>query len=371
MTLALREQKPHFPKITSDDVFLQLRKEVNEIVEQLEPQRRRTILMKAVLFPLLYVVLWVSAMVFGAESPAIFYSCYIGMGFMLVVIFLNIIHDAVHGTIFRSRKWNDRYVRLFDLMGANSYIWRLRHVRFHHNYPNVCGWDTDIEQSELFRVFPHGGYSRFHRYQHLYLPLIYPLFLFNWLLVRDFRDFFERRKTVHKLVNIPKGEYVKLILCKTFFFSYLLFVPVFFFGFSWGQAFSAFFLMILGASIFALLVLLPPHANTESAFPLPDAHNSMPSSWFMHMMQTTNDVQADNWFTRNFMGCFHYHVAHHLFPHVNHVYYPEVTQKLVELAVRQNLPYRAMPLLTALKKHFLLIKQNGSPAGFSIWEETM
>jgi linoleoyl-CoA desaturase len=62
----------------------------------------------------------------------------------------------------------------------------------------VNGWDTDIEQSDIFRVFPNGGYSKYHKYQHIYMPFLYPLFLFNWLVVRDFKDFFNKKKTVRK-----------------------------------------------------------------------------------------------------------------------------------------------------------------------------
>jgi linoleoyl-CoA desaturase len=362
--------KPHFSKGTNESIFQQLRADVNEIVKELEPKRKWEIQFKAFLFPFMYLALWVSALVWGGNNPYIYYACYLGLGVMLVIIFLNIIHDAVHGTIFNSKKLNDNYVYLFDLMGANSFIWKLRHVRFHHNYPNVNGWDTDIEQSDIFRVFPNGGFSKYHKYQHIYMPFLYPLFLFNWLVIRDFKDFFNKTKTVRKLVHIPTVEYFKLFLFKAFFFSYTIIIPKLVLGISWGQALGGFVLMVLTASLFALTVLLPPHANTESEFPLPDENNALPQNWFMHMLQTTNDVKEDNWFTRFFMGSFNYHVVHHLFPNVNHVYYPEITKKLEEYAAKHSLPYRRFPLLVALKNHFVLIKKNGT-GDFNIWEESM
>lgn len=362
--------KPQYSRGTNEKVFQQLRADVKEIVRELEPERSWEIKLKAFLFPLMYLGLWAAAMIWGGQNPYIYYACFFSLGLMLVFIFLNIIHDAVHGTIFESRKWNDRYVYLFDLMGANSYIWKLRHVRFHHNYPNVHGWDTDIEQSDLARVFPSGPFSKFHKYQHIYLPMLYPLFLFNWLVIRDFKDFFSRKKTVRKLITIPPVEYVKLFLFKGFFFFYMIILPKMLLNISWGQAIGGFLVMVFTASIFALFVLLPPHANTESEFPLPDGDNKLPQNWFMHMLQTTNDVKEDNWFTRFFMGCFNYHVVHHLFPNVNHVYYPEITRKLEQYATEYDLPYRRAPLLTSLANHYRLIKKNGR-SDFDIWEETM
>ena len=132
------------------------------------------------------------------------------MGFLLVLNFLNLIHEAVHSTLFKNKRVNNWYVHFFDLMGANSYIWKIRHIRLHHNYPNVMGWDSDIEQSSLARIFPHGPFSAVHKYQHIYLPFLYPLYLLNWLLVRDFKDYFSRKKLVWKVADIPRKEYVKL-----------------------------------------------------------------------------------------------------------------------------------------------------------------
>jgi len=349
-------------------MFYQLRQEVNSLVAQLEPKRKQSIMLKALLFPILYILVYTSLLVWG-NNPAVFYTAYFSLGILLVVIFLNIIHDAVHGTIFSTKRLNEWYVYLFDLMGANSYTWRMRHVRFHHNYPNVSGWDTDIEQSKLARIFPSDERLRVHRFQHIYLPLLYPLYLLNWLLIRDFKDFFDKRRTIWKLTSIPRKEYAKLFLFKAIFLLYLIILPTLVLEVSWLKVLSGFLVMMFTASVFSLIVLLSPHANTSSEFPAPDENNHLPHNWMMHMLKTTNDVQSDNWFTRFCMGCFNFHVVHHLFPNVNHAYYPEVTELLKEYAARYNLPYKSFPLTTSLRKHYQLLKQNGATE--DIFEETM
>ena len=291
------------------------------------------------------------------------------MGLLIVINFLNLIHEAVHNTLFRRKLYNKFYINLFDLMGANSYIWKIRHTRLHHNYPNVLGWDSDIENSPLLRIFPHGAFSKYHKYQHIYLPLIYPTFLFNWLLIRDFKDFFPKKNIISKVASIPVIEYVKLFIFKAAFFFYTIVLPVMVLRISWGLALSAFFLMVFTASILALIVLLTPHANIESEFPLPGENSNMPSDWFLHQLSTTNDVSEDNWFTRFFMGCFNYHIAHHLFPYVNHVYYPEITKVIEQFTKDHQLPYRKLPLLVSLHNHYLLLKNNA--AHENLFEETM
>src|SRR2546421_745815 len=156
--------KPLYTKNGDEVIFKELRKEVRLIVSSLESSRGSMIIFKAILLPLIYFGIYLSALLLGANALVLF-SCYFLMGLLLVSIFLNVIHDAVHGSIFKSDKANKLYVYLFDLMGANSFIWKQRHIRFHHNYPNVNGWDTDIEQSNLARIFPSAGISKMHRYQ--------------------------------------------------------------------------------------------------------------------------------------------------------------------------------------------------------------
>jgi linoleoyl-CoA desaturase len=360
--------KPRYAKRSDDAIFQQLRQDVALLVQQLQPKRRGNILLKAVLFPAIYLFTYLIILVAGNQS-GIFYTGYFLLGVFLVVVFLNIIHDAVHGTIFSNKKLNQWYVYLFDLMGANSYVWRQRHIRFHHNYPNVNGWDTDIEQTNLARIFPNAKALYIHRYQHIYLPLLYPLYLFNWLLVRDFKDFFNKKKTIWKLVSIPRIEYIKLFAFKAFFLFYLIVIPKLVLAISWLQIITGFIIMIFTASVFSLMVLLSPHANTSSAFPLPDERNNLPDTWMMHMLYTTNDITNDNWFIRFFMGCFNYHVAHHLFPNINHIYYPEVTGLLKQYAAKYDLPYRQYPLGVSLAKHYRLLKENGVTD--DLFEQTM
>ena len=360
--------KPSFIKKPSEDLFNKLRSEVNEKVKQLAPVRQIEITIKAIVFPIAYFMIYGTALKYG-NNGFVLYGCYFLLGLFLVLNFLNLIHEAVHHTLFKNRRLNQWYVYFFDLMGANSFIWKIRHTRLHHNYPNVMGWDSDFEQSPIARVFPHGPFSKMHKYQHVYLPLIYPLYLFNWLLIRDFKDFFSKNQLIWKVSSIPKTEFVKLFVFKSIFIFYTLILPKIVLDLPWAEAITAFLTMIFTASIISLLVLLSPHANTESDFPMPDAKGTMPSTWFYHQLSTTNDVKEDNWFTRFFMGCFNFHIAHHLFPSVNHVYYPEITVIIKRFAKENNLPYRQFPLTTSLKNHYRLLKNNSFTE--NIFEETM
>ena len=361
-------QKPKYKRIADKD-FNRLRKEVLQTVKELEKSKKWQITAKVCLFPLFYASTYLFLLHKG-ENPYIFFGSYFLLGILLVSNFLNLIHDAVHGAIFRSNtKLNELYVHFFDLLGANSYIWRLRHIRLHHAYPNVMDWDSDLEQSPLARIFPQGKYRFVHKYQHIYLPFLYPLYLFNWLLVRDFRDFFRKNSIVKKVTEIPPGEYGKLFLFKAIFIGYLIVIPKYYLDLDWFTVLKGFVLLVFTASLFSLLVLLSPHANANSQFYEADSGGQLKYPWFEHQLRCTNDVSGNNLFTSFFMGNFNYHIAHHLFPDIHHIYYPEITRLIQEFAWENGMPYRRESLIGSLVSHYKLLKLNARRE--NIFEETM
>jgi linoleoyl-CoA desaturase len=323
--------------------------------------------LRAIIFPMLFFLLYLLALQ-QHQQPHLFLLLYMAMGVGIVLIFLNLVHEAVHNTLFQNKKMNRLLLYLFDLLGANSYIWKRRHTLLHHNFTNVAGWDSDIEQASIFRIFPNDPLQAMHKHQPRLMFLLYPFYLTNWLLVRDFKDFFQERQVIRKITRIPLLEYAKLFFFKAVFIGYILLVPVWV-GFDLGQVLLAFLLMLLTANCLALFVLLTPHTNTKNAFPQPDAQHTIHDTWFMHQFSTTNDVDGTNWFFRNVMANFNFHLAHHLFPRISYVYAPEVTEVIKAYANQHQLNYRTYPLLHALYYHYELIKKNAhDPA---ILEEDM
>src|SRR4051812_15503295 len=96
--------KPAFAKIKAEqDLFFQLRNQVNHTVRILQPRRWLIIKLKTFLFPGLYIAAYAAVLLYGTNEYVL-YGCYFFFGCSIVFNFLNIIHDAVHHTLFR-RKW--------------------------------------------------------------------------------------------------------------------------------------------------------------------------------------------------------------------------------------------------------------------------
>jgi len=159
-----------------------------------------------------------------------------------------------------------------------------------------------------------------------------------------------------------------MISFKLLYFFYQIAIPVLFFKVSIGLAFGAWFLQVIAASIFALFVLLPLHPLPDNAFPKLDEKNGLPFSWLRHQLEVTNDLKENNWFVRNMLGNFNFHVAHHLFPNYSYMYYNEITEEIEQFAKENNLGYKRFPIFTALGKHVDLLKQNANNAYFILEE---
>lgn len=364
-------KKPTYLKNQEDaEFFGELRKRVNARVAAIPENRGNLIKVKVFLLPVIYLSCYLVA-IFNGDKPWLYLGCFALMGIDLVLLYLNLIHEAAHNNIFKNRKYNKAVMMIFDFVGANSFIWERRHIVSHHAYPNVDGWDTDVEQSGPILVYPHTEPKGIQKYQHRYFFLIYPLYLFNWMFIRDFRDFFDKRRIIQKTqAKIPTIEKVKMIFFKLFYFFYQIGLPILFLGVSWKLAVGAWFLQVLVASVFALVVLLPVHALESNEFPEMDAEKNLPYSWLQHQFRVTNDIKENNSFIRYVMGNFNYHVAHHLFPNYSYEYYPEITDEIRKFAEEKGLPYKQFPLRKALNLHYQLLKSNAIRVG-EVLEESM
>ena len=180
---------PRYKKNSVDvDYLKELNRRVQKRLSELPTSRVNKVKFNLFFLPAIYVGLYLLALQYSGNY-VLFLVLYAAMGLLAVVIFCELIHELCHHNVFRSKKLNAIAFMLFDFLGANSFIWRLRHLRSHHRYPNVKGWDTDIEQKGPIAIYHDEDLHEFIKYQNIYVFFLYPLFMINWLLVRDFRGF--------------------------------------------------------------------------------------------------------------------------------------------------------------------------------------
>jgi linoleoyl-CoA desaturase len=122
----------------------------------------------------------------------------------------------------------------------------------------------------------------------------------------------------------------------------------------------AFFLLTVFGSLVIILVLLSTHVGEDANFPEPNEEYVLPHSWSFHQVLTAADFGTNSATINLLFGGFNHHVIHHLFPHICHVHYPQLTPILIKVAEKYNYPYRSKKyLLSAVFSHFKLLKRNG------------
>jgi len=311
---------------------------------------------KAVLLLSAYMLAFIS--VFFAQSLFFLYAMYALMGNLTIFVALNIAHDAAHQTFSSSRRINKLLLYTFDFLGASGYMWQLKHVHSHHPHVNIPNMDGDIKQSNLVRIFPNAPYFSFHRYQHIYMPVLYALYTLIWLLFRDFKDYFYTDISGKPDISHSKKQYARLLIGKSIFIGRMIVLPYIVLSFSFWQIIGAFILFHVCASYTVALALISAHVGEHSVYPMPNNNGQMSQSWVRHQIVSTCDFATDNRLISHLFGGFNHHVIHHLFPNICHIHYPPLTKILVKTCEEYNMPYRAnSSLWQAVASHWKFLKK--------------
>ncbi len=299
------------------------------------------------------------ALMITSKSPAAFYFFYLLMGLSVLLTAFNISHDAAHGVAVKSRYWNKILFSIsFNLQGNNAYVWGKNHNESHHLYTNIEGSDIDVLNNPLFRMTETQPLKWFHRFQHLYAPLLYLLYSINWFFFRETLMLFNISSRTIK-IEIPRREVFKLILFKLLYIGYMIVLPIFLLPFGWSTVLLAFLLNHFMVSVIFVGVLGVSHLSDYVAHPVPDQNNVLKMSWPKLQLCTSVDYNAGSVFFNWTLGGFNAHALHHLLPNVSHVHYLDILPIFRELAEKHQLIYMEMTYKESLKSHFRFLKSMG------------
>jgi linoleoyl-CoA desaturase len=284
-------------------------------------------------------------------------------GVSQVLIAFNIAHDASHGALFKNQKLNRIFSYCFNLIGVNRYIWDIKHNVSHHSFTNIPGYDMDIEQIKIARLVENAELRWFHRYQHVYVPLLYPFASLYMVFIKDFQMFMTKKYGNNHYEGHSSREYLILFFSKLFYFTYALLLPMIFIKLVWWKILAGFFLMHFVVGTFLAIILFPVHALDDSPFPEPAENGEIDNSWAVHQVETSTNFGVDNQLLFWLSGGLNTHVVHHLFPSICHIHYYDLTKIIREVALKHNVPFRDNSIFKALSSHLALLKMMGNPKG--------
>jgi linoleoyl-CoA desaturase len=152
-----------------------------------------------------------------------------------------------------------------------------------------------------------------------------------------------------------------IALWKTAYLAGTLILPILMSPFAWWMVVLAFIAMHFVTGVTLTLVFQSAHVMPDNEYPLPDEHGELGSDKWEHQLKTTCNFAMKNRTVTWLLGGLNHQIEHHLFPHVSHVHYSEISKIVQATALEYGVPYHAYPTFSsAIKGHFSMLYKLGN-----------
>lgn len=268
-------------------------------------------------------------------------------------------HDANHGAYSSHPAVNRAMSLALDMLGASSYVWRVKHNGAHHTYTNLAGGDDDINIGPLVRLSPAQPRYPIHRAQQFFIWGLYALLMLKWHLVSDFKNIARARIARNRFPRPSGWSLVELIGGKVFFFGWAFFVPMLFHP--WWIVLLCYVGTSMVLSLILSIVFQLAHCVEEADFPEPTPGTGrLQDAWAVHQVQTTVDFAQGNRFLTWYVGGLNFQIEHHLFPRICHIHYPRISKIVQAVSAEYAVRYTAQEsFLGALSSHWRWLRRMG------------
>lgn len=281
------------------------------------------------------------------------------LGFALVSIAFNIMHDACHGS-YSSRKWVNELLGLtMNALGSNAFIWKIKHNIIHHTYTNVDGLDDDIAKSPVLRHCPTQKWAPAHRFQFIYMFALYSLSTILWVFLTDMVKYFSRKIVVTDM-KISLKEHIIFWASKVLYIGFYGILPILLVG--WQAWLIGYLLINITMGLTLSVVFQLAHVVEKTSFEeAGDQPKVIESEWAVHEIRTTANFAPRNKWITWFVGGLNFQVEHHLFPRVSHIHYPALSKIVQRECAQYGLPYHSYSTMrAAVVSHVRVMKALGN-----------
>lgn len=255
-------------------------------------------------------------------------------------------HDANHGGYSQNRWINRLFGCCLDVMGASSFIWYWKHNIVHHTYTNISGIDVDVDIEPFLRLAPDQPLLKYHKYQYLYIWLIYGLLPANWQFYADYRDLINSDIGGKPFPRPSKWVVAATLFGKAFFYFWSLILPLLLYPTLPVLGLYVLTSFTLGSILTTMFQLAHCLEETEVHAATHEA-NTVEAGWAEHQVRTTANFAPRNAFLTWYLGGLNYQIEHHLFPKVCHVHYPKISPIVESVCKDFGIPYQVHPTFRA------------------------
>jgi fatty acid desaturase len=266
-------------------------------------------------------------------------------------------HSMSHFSLF-TKPWMNSFVfRVFSpLVISTHQIWSTSHVVSHHIHTLT---PDDLQDNyPVKRVQPALPHRWFHRFQHVYIWIVYLFGLPLWTLsdlIDSIPVLFTGR---HKMRRFTLLQRLENTLVLTFNIFITIVLPFIFLPF-W----NALIVCLCSNVPSSLMLVIQIAVNHEVPECMSKTDpNKKKIDWGTHQVLTSHDFGVNSSLALHFSGGLNMQIEHHIFPSVHYVHYPALAKIVQQACLEFNLPYNTSKhLFEAVSKHYQLLKHCTKP----------
>lgn len=351
---------PKFP-VVKDSLHAELRKRVSLYFEEnkIKQTGNSKLFSKAVLlvggFILVYLhLVFIQPAWYWGVIESVF------LGGLVAAIGFNVMHDGSHGS-FSTRKWANKLASYsICMLGANHFLWNMKHNMIHHTFTNIDGVDDDIEIGVLMRMAPTQKRYWAHRFQHFYFWFLYMLLYIFWIFFTDYKKYFTKKIGDIPLKKMDAKAHITFWLVKIYHAALFIVIPIYMLG--WLSWLIGFIIVCMISGFILSIVFQLAHTVEHTHFPVAETdHNKMPDEFAEHQIKTTANFATNSKIISWLVGGLNFQIEHHLFPKISHVHYPAISKIVKDVCKEYKLTYIEYPtVLKAIVAHVRFLKQMGN-----------
>lgn len=326
----------------------------------IDPVGNRSLFFKGAIVVSSALALYVTLVFFTPVTWAAVLLCAL-FGLNMAAIGFNIMHEGGHQSFSKYRWLNNISVYSLNILGGNSYFWKIKHNINHHTYTNIEGMDSDIDVKPFMRLHESQPRYWFHRFQHVYFVVLYGVSYIAWIFYDDFKKYISGKISPNSEVKkIGLSEHFIFWATKLFYIGLYLVIPIIMVG--WVQALVGYLIItfVCGLAISIVFQLAHVVEGTKFSVVEHDQANRIEQEWAVHQITTTANFAPHNKVISWLLGGLNFQIEHHLFPRISHVHYPVISKLVKETCEEYNVKYMEYStMLKAIHSHLFHIRRLG------------
>ncbi|MFW2476926.1 MAG: fatty acid desaturase family protein [Sediminibacterium sp.] len=352
---------PKFPSV-KQSLHTELKKRVQQYFDErgIASTGNPKLFTKAIIMVIAFITVYLHLIFFTPVWYLAIFECVV-LGGLVAAIGFNVMHDGSHGS-FSNNKWMNRIAASsISMLGANHFMWNMKHNMIHHSFTNVDGVDDDIEVGLLMRMAPTQKHYKLHKFQHLYFWILYMLLYVFWIFFADYKKYFSRKIGSVPLKKMSLNDHVEFWGVKVYHAIVFILLPLLTVG--WLYWVIGFVVMSFFAGFVLSIVFQLAHTVEHTEFPVADIEsNKLPDEFAAHQIKTTANFATKNKLVSWLVGGLNFQIEHHLFPKISHVHYPAISEIVRNVCREYQLQYIEYPTMRkAVVAHVRFLRQMGRP----------